>query len=87
MYATIHNTHCALLYRLLFYRERGASAYSTLAYWSAILVSCIPLTTLNTLVFSLLLYYMCGLNTASFGLFVYFFLTLLLCNLVALRYA
>ena len=71
--------------RLLFYRERGAAAYSTTAHWVATFASSLPLACLNMTAFCTLLYFMAGLNTASPSLFLYFLLTLLLCNMVALR--
>ncbi len=50
--------------RLLFYRERGAKAYGALPYWLSGLVLSVPLTALNVLLYSSMLYYMCGFSTA-----------------------
>lgn len=56
--------------RLVFYRERGARAYGALPYWFSSWFLQIPLVAINVFVFSLIVYYMAGLQSDGFGLFL-----------------
>jgi ABC-type multidrug transport system permease subunit len=55
--------------RLLFYRERGANAYGFFPYWVSSWFMQIPLTALNTLIFTAILYHMAGLRSGGYGVF------------------
>ena len=55
--------------RLLFYRERGAHAYGALPYWISSFYLQLPLGMINTLVFSGIVYSMCGFVEGHFGPF------------------
>jgi ABC-type multidrug transport system ATPase subunit len=68
--------------RLLFYRERGAKAVCTTAYWIASTVMMVPLTLINTLVYAAILYSMTGLNDGDgcFGYFYFIVFTTSLCG-------
>jgi hypothetical protein len=52
--------------RLLYYREKGASVYGAYSYWMTCATSYIPQIFVNTLTYSVILYFMTGLhNTAG----------------------
>jgi ABC-type multidrug transport system ATPase subunit len=61
--------------RLLFYRERGAKAYGAIPYWISSWYLQLPQTMINVLIYSAILYPMCGFVDGHFGPF---FLALLL---------
>lgn len=69
--------------RLLFYRERSGNAYGTFAFWFSSHFGAVPLLVFNSALFSTVLYYMAGLNSAP-DRFGYFLLVLTLTNIVAL---
>lgn len=55
--------------RLLFYRERGARAYGAFPYWISSFYLQLPQGLINTLVFSGIVYGMCGFVEGHFGPF------------------
>lgn len=67
--------------RLLFYRERGSKAYGAISYWVSQWILNVPLTLLNVLVFSMIIYLCCGLRPGG-GYFFFYYLIMLLasCN-------
>jgi ABC-type multidrug transport system ATPase subunit len=67
--------------RLVFYRERGARAYGALPYWFSSWFLQVPLILLNVLVFSALVYSLCGLKDGGYG---YFFIVLYMTSLTGL---
>ena len=70
--------------RLVYYRERGSRAYGALPYWISTWLIQVPMVAINTLVFSVLMYYLTGLNTSSTDKFVFFYFILLLCSYIGL---
>jgi ATP-binding cassette subfamily G (WHITE) protein 2 (SNQ2) len=69
--------------RLLFYRERGSKLYGAIPYWFSAWLIELPITLMNVLIFSVIVYKMSSLNTAS-GCFGYFFGQLLLADWASL---
>jgi ABC-type multidrug transport system ATPase subunit len=65
--------------RPVFYRERGAKAYTTLAYWMSIWAVQIPLFFLNAVFFSVPVYLMSNLRP-GFGHFVVFLMFMALAS-------
>lgn len=72
--------------RLMFYRERGAKLYGALPYWISSFYLDIPIETIFVLIFSIIIYYMTGLNDAS-GHFLTFYGNLLLVSWTGLFFA
>ncbi|TMW67510.1 hypothetical protein Poli38472_011130 [Pythium oligandrum] len=66
--------------REIFYKQRGANFYRTSSYVFACSVAQIPLAVLETIVFGIMLYWMCGM-VAQFVPYLIFELLLLLTNL------
>lgn len=59
--------------RLLFYRERAASAYGSLAYWLSSVLITVPYSSFMVFLYSLVVYWMIGFrpDLQRFGYFVY----------------
>ncbi|CAN0027756.1 unnamed protein product [Discosporangium mesarthrocarpum] len=72
--------------RLQYYREKGAGVYGEFPYWWSITLAQVPLAVLNSVIYSSLVYWMCGLNNSDPGRFGYFTGVMILSNLVALSF-
>eukprot|EP01033_Poteriospumella_lacustris_P010357 gene10357-7362_t len=72
--------------RLLFYRERGARAYDTFAYWMSVWLLQVPVMATNVLVYAAILYHMVGLRPGA-AHFFYFYYVLLLMSLWSVQLA
>ncbi len=53
------------IYRNIFYRERASRAYSTLAYWLGRFIIAMPMNFIGCFLYSIIIYYMCGLRDAN----------------------
>lgn len=69
--------------RLIFYRERGAKAYGTFAYFISVFLLQIPILTLNVLFYSVGLYPLTGLRAGAshYGYFFFFMLVSNYCGM------
>ena len=67
--------------RLLFYRERGAHAYGAVPYWISTWITQIPLVSVTTLCFSVVVYWLVGFRSGAFGFYFYFMFMISLCGL------
>lgn len=70
--------------RLIFYRERSAHAYGPFAYWISKLLIAIPFDVINSFVFAILLYYLCGLRDNPVECFGFFLLIVWVTTFIAL---
>lgn len=64
--------------RLLFYRERGARAYGTFAYWMSVWLLQVPVMATNVLVYAAILYHMVGLRPGASHFFFFYYVLLLM---------
>ena len=66
--------------RLIFYRERGSKAYGALSYWFSQWILQLPLTFLNVLIFSMIIYLLVGLRPGG-GYFFFYYIVMVLASL------
>jgi len=63
--------------RAIFYKHKESHFYGSASYYLSVLVSDVPLAFIEILIFSLITYWMCGLNAAESGMRFFYFLLLM----------
>ncbi|KAM9981256.1 hypothetical protein ACTFIY_003555 [Dictyostelium cf. discoideum] len=69
--------------RQVFYSERAWKYYNTITYFLSMIVTDLPMSIVEVLIFSNFVYWMTGLNK-TWDRFIYFFLTCLVCDVMSL---